>query len=706
MPAGNNLGSCYLWKNFASAGARINEWGVYVPYEKDDDGTVRYSEFMFRRANNGTTGPMHLCDLRLSLPALTKFWTALTEVGTWSTTTDATRIPGAGTTRWSNTAGDYLEGTIQGHTLWVRGYLTANGGFAIIKLDGSDSAAKGLPQVLRTDFYNVNGATNNGDGTWTFTTSENHPFATGATIKLESLGGLTGANATHQNITVLSATSFKVTATITGSYTGGGLASYFGIANLGNRYISSYDPVTQYGDEWFLVAEGLTAGDHTIRITPLGTAYGGGGSTAQRAYITGIAGAAASTAIGTANVDFGPLREITAYKVAGSQSAFVSAVEYAPTADPNNYIFTGEIHGAETELTSVFKVDGVLVDPPLGTYTAGTLIELARTGYYTHTATGSTQVATDVAQYTARAGQYEQLVAKHKITWKNAGRARAAYHGMLPVAVREHKSAVLRQQVFTRALVGDTLLDDITLNNDTQRANHAAQSTEFFSTDHDFRARMFMPDVAKNVNNWRQSTVDFAWMQDRSDGVDKTYFSRSTSNALETIAVNDVHDAETGWSVWRQRSTDGPFIVPASRLENDAFGVGRKEADAQLNQETVAAAGTTPSFLARIVNRRNCAALDPLQIKSVSYSIVEKLESNPSYSRAVATNVVVQPYECLFATLQTDCAWGGLDSTGYNFKLIPAAGALPSSGYTYVVTVTLTPRSGPAFQIRYRVRTI
>ena len=73
---------------------------------------------------------------------------------------------------------------------------------------------------------------------------------------------------------------------------------------------------------------------------------------------------------------------------------------------------------------------------------------------------------------------------------------------------------------------------------------------EFYhATAHRLRARVTMPDPSKNVNDWADPTA-MAFVQDRSDGVDKAYFGRSVGGA-ETVAVNDVHASETGWHVWR-----------------------------------------------------------------------------------------------------------------------------------------------------------
>lgn len=705
MPAGNNLGSCYLWRNFATGGNRSgNEYDVYVPYERLDDGTIRYGMYTFMRIVSGTTGVMHLAKIKLGLPVLNIWHAAHTKVGTWTTTVDTARIPNDGILARSSTAGDYIEGSVTGHTVFVRYATITNGGFGLVSLDGDFTAAKMLPAVKTQDFATITAALNNVDGTWTFTTSAAHGFSTGASIIIEDTVGLTGANATHLNITVLTATTFKVTATITGTWTSGGTVGYFSQADLGKRYIDFYG-VGPYYNEWAPLAQGLTDGAHTVRVVVKGTARLGGGSGNQRVYVSSFAAARGTTTIGTADVDMAYLYEALDFRQLAASSALVTAILYAPAADPANFQFLGDIHGNENAVSFDWKVDGEIVDIPRGSFRAGTQIEFVRKTEYVHPGTGSTVIAKVDTHYIARAGRASHITATQRITWLVAGTNRDAYQGMLSAGLTRRRGGAIDQPTFNRARLNDRIIEDLTANNDTQVSDGAAAEGEFYSTDSDLHMSVVI-DPAKNVNNWRQSTTDFAWLQDRSDGVDKLYFSRSTAAAPEPVAVNDAHDNETGWSIWVQRSTDGPFLVPASRLENDAFGVGRKEADAQLNQETVAAAGTTPTFLARIVNRRNCAALDPLQIKSVSYSIVEKLESNPSYSRAVATNVAVQPYECLFATLQTDCAWGGLDSTGYNFKLIPAAGALPSSGYTYVVTVTLTPRSGPAFQIRYRVRTI
>jgi hypothetical protein len=534
-----------LWRNFATSGARSGEYEIYVPFGTEL-GSARFGVYSFGAY---TGGVMHLGRIKEGVVVVNKWHNdgTVTKTGSWSSTSNATAIPGPGTAAYSATAGDTIQATVTGHTLIVRGYTNINGGFGLVAIDGDYSAAAWLPEVTSGDFKAITNVVS-GPGGVCRVTCAGHGFATGATVLVENAGGVTGLNNLRHTITSIDANTFDCDgSTFGGTYTSGGTAGYFAQADLGRRVLNTYSISISAFDEHFTLVEGLADGAHTITLRATGTAQAGGAS-GRRCYAVGFAAASAGQRLTDANASMGYLRDIVNHRASNAYSAIVSAIDYTPTGF-SNYQFLGEIHGNEAAVSLAWKVDGATVTPAAGELLAGSVLRLERTTTLSHPSTGAT-VATKVAEYQAAAGQPDALRCGQTITWSNAGTVRSGYHGMLPIADHPRTTSVLRQLPFNRALVGETLINSLTADNDSQLASSQATRVEFFhASAHRLRVRATMPAPDKNVNGWSDPSSQ-AFVQDRSDRVDKAYFARS-ANGAEAVAVNDVHASETGWHVWR-----------------------------------------------------------------------------------------------------------------------------------------------------------
>lgn len=535
----------FLWRNFATSGARAGEYELYVPFGAEL-GSPRYGVYTF---GPYTGGVMHLGRIKEGLPVINKWHNdgTVTKTGTWTSTSNATAIPGPGSAAYSVTAGDTIQAAVTGHTLLLRGYTNVNGGFGLVAIDGDYTAAAMLPAVSSGDFKAISGVAAGTGGVCRVTCTA-HGFVTGATVLVENAGGVTGLNNLRHTITVVNANTFDCDgSTFGGTYTSGGTAGYFAQADLGRRILNTYSISISAFDEHFPLVEGVTDGAHTITVRATGTAQAGGAS-GKRCYLVGFAAATAGGRLTDAGGSMGYLRDVVNYRSSNGYSALASAIEFTPTGF-SNYQFLGEIHGNEAQTALTWKVDGAAVSPAAGELLVGSVLRLERTSTLSHPSTGST-VATKAAEYQAAAGQPDALRCAQTITWSTAGTVRSGYHGMLPVGDHPRTTSTMRQTVFDRALVGATTVTSLTADNDSQTSGGQADRAEFYhATAHRLRARVTMPDTSKNVNGWADPTST-TFVQDRSDHIDKAYFARSASGA-EAVAVSSVHASETGWHVWR-----------------------------------------------------------------------------------------------------------------------------------------------------------
>ncbi len=537
----------YLYRNFAMSGYKAEQYEIYVPYA-NDQGTQRFAVYGFVFAN----GIYHMGRLLDGVPVINTRYTSLTQgtPGNWQVTTNEA-IFGGDATR-TNVAGETISGSVSGHTLLVRGPVLGNGGIALVSIDGDWTAATRLPEVTASDFTNITGAAASPSGEIRIT-APGHGLKTGAKVWIENVLGTTEANGLF-TVTVRDTSDFDLDGTtFTNSYTSGGTVGLFRQTDIGKRFVEFYTDGSAYFDETIPLVEGLVDGPHTVLLEATGTTRAGG-SDGARLYISALQAATAGTKPNDVNASMAYLREITNLRNSVSWSALVSAVEYTPTGFPLNYRFIGENHGNELQDSAIWRVDGVDVALVPGEYRAGVAAQLLAEGEYTHPSIFPvTPIAERSAVYTARVSDGHQIQIEQTIRWLRNGSTRTYYAGMLHVGVRDYLATGGTNTFADRVLVGTTLIDNLAVNDGSNKGAIPANSIEFFhSAEHDVRARLSMPNPALNVNGWVASSPDFAFVEDRNDDLaDKGYFSRQSFSNTRTVLVNEEHRSITGYRVWR-----------------------------------------------------------------------------------------------------------------------------------------------------------
>jgi hypothetical protein len=115
------------------------------------------------------------------------------------------------------------------------------------------------------------------------------------------------------------------------------------------------------------------------------------------------------------------------------------------------------------------------------------------------------------------------------------------------------------------------------------------------------------------------------------------------------------------------------------------------------------------TFLARIVGNDG-ACLTPAGVAAAEYSVYLLDDRDPDGRTAVEGHSAVSltVNDVLYGALQTDALWT-VDSIGYNFKHVLEVAAHPAfaiAGRRYLVEYTLTPTSGSAILLRFRMNVI
>jgi hypothetical protein len=405
---------------------------------------------------------------------------------------------------------------------------------------------------------------------------------------------------------------------------------------------------------------------------------------------------------------FAYLRDVTNLRAAGAYSSLASAIEFSPEGF-SNYPFLGEIHGNETAGTWDWSIDGTSASLLPGQFERGAVVKLERATQLTHPSLAGAAVADKSAEYEARAGQLAGLICRQRVRWLTAGTARAAYHGMLHAGHRPSWLVGSRSE-FRFARIGGESIGPLGAADGAQQGMLPANSIEFSDPRHTLRARLFMPDAAKNVNDWTRSAPSYAFVEDRTDGALKGYFARSTQSQPEPVAVGDIHESETGWQIWRAEDR-GPLVAAAARALDTGLSAGRALAGTGPELQAIAVAGARPTLLARLILAETAAPLDSLSIDSVRYTVSELDPQDPSRADTLAghSRVALQPADVLRADLVRDAAWGETDSLGYNFRWQAGGDAqplLPTAGRNYRIEFEIIPRAGTPLVLRFRFRTI
>jgi len=131
-------------------------------------------------------------------------------------------------------------------------------------------------------------------------------------------------------------------------------------------------------------------------------------------------------------------------------------------------------------------------------------------------------------------------------------------------------------------------------------------------------------------------------------------------------------------------------------------------ADASDIQGTVFKNGSA-TLLARVVGDDG-AAVTQAEIAQADYTVYLLDQDDPDAGTAVTghANVVVSVASLIQDSLQVDSVWD-VDQTGYNFKHVldvSANQAFAVAGRTYRIAFRLSPVSGQAILVRFRVHAI
>jgi hypothetical protein len=258
--------------------------------------------------------------------------------------------------------------------------------------------------------------------------------------------------------------------------------------------------------------------------------------------VSGFAAATAATTMATAGAAMGYVRDITNLRSPNTFSKMTIAPEYTPDGF-TNYQYMGGNHGNETLVSQQFLVNGVVTAPAAGVLTSGTTIRSELTSNLIHPSTGATVIAVKTGNYTGTAAG---MVYDYSLDWNNAGTARNSYYGMMHVGTRQYIASTLQNIRFDRFLVGNNLITSIAANNESAVGLAQTDLTAAFSTAHDTVAVLYLPDLAANVDNFSRAGTG-AFLQDRTDGTEKLYFSRSSATGTEAITTSTLHTGEIQW---------------------------------------------------------------------------------------------------------------------------------------------------------------
>ena len=540
-----------VWKSHTASGNQANAYEVYVPTRRapgQTDATIRYAYFRYRN----DLGVYNLVAFGEALPGDFLAYDAGSGV-TSSGFSSTAAISGSytGNVAYSTTPGHYLEFTGTGHSVGLRHTKASNGGFVLVTIDGSSSLPNLLAQVSSADFKDVSNAANNGSGGLRITTSSAHGLSTGARIFVENVGGITLSTSGPWVVTVVSSTQFDLDSSSgnwSGTFTSGGSIGYFRQADIGARYAHSGPIGVTWTDLWTPIADGLTDGSHAVRITALGSAFSGG-SGGGRSFVQGVGFCSASTRF-TAGVGGGDVAAMHWARVhdfvsAGTYSAISNAVFAEKVGGGLGSIAVTNIHGNETQSSWTLTVDGTADTLASDEYAIGYEVDFDSAGEVTY---DGDKIADLVSTYRHRVGGEQQLRTFGNFAWSTDVELDNQYHGMLPLGIRNPNAAApaVVNLAFDTVDLGGTTIASLD-NDDNSSLGHVAASTiEAYSTTGTLRARTRL--LAYQSLNGAD-----VFLIDRSDGLDKAYFDRSTG-PVRTVDDATVDYFDHGLGIWRQAS--------------------------------------------------------------------------------------------------------------------------------------------------------
>ena len=475
----SGVGSSWLWKHSSTTLGLAASWWAFVPVSTDG----YYASFGLGTFNVAGCIP-HLGRMHLGLIGSFKHHSAgsgVTKTGAWTTST--VDYAPAGSASYSVTAGDQISFAVTGHTLVMRSVGMANGGYAVVSIDGSWTAANRLPVFTSADY-------------------------------------------------------------------GSGLCR---ASDVGKCYVNTGTNGLAWPDLHTPLAEGLADSAHTVVFEATNTkpTY----SSATRAYIGGVVGCSAAD-VGQ-NLTSGARVIAFVETVHDFRGNGASAMVYTPSvekATPGTYEFLGEVHGAETLESIVVEVDGVDRSAAAAdAYYGGTVINIRVVSTVASTDATGTPVLRKNNNHTFSTTGACPAVTAMRHTWLVAKRVGSAYPLMLPIGVSRSAGGApaLENTRWDKLYIGDysSIPSDLTTNGNAQHGNVRTTLAVATSSQHTRKAYATLLDGGRCLDFFAHSGPDNAFVIDRSDGMDKVYFSRSSLTNIERFAVGDTVDGAIGFGI-------------------------------------------------------------------------------------------------------------------------------------------------------------
>lgn len=285
-----------------------------------------------------------------------------------------------------------------------------------------------------------------------------------------------------------------------------------GTLNPTDRVIDQYSAVLT-ADTVVRLADDLSAEAHTIVLTCTG--YKRAASSDTRLYLSGLDYCATTTRMSAVGAI---MRDVNI-----SINNNVSAWEYA--LGVNGAVLCGGLHGYEGQTALTIAVDSVETVLENNQSATGGELTVVRTTqlFSAGVDAGATQIADVSTTYTLNPTTGLNINAV--FDWLVNASITQAFAAMMPVDDTYDKG-------------GNISTSDVTLldNDDSIKAQGAGNLLMAWDIDGYYGAAVYVYDENGTLLNWLNSS-DFAYIQDRTAGFNKMYFSRVDAPATESVAV-------------------------------------------------------------------------------------------------------------------------------------------------------------------------
>jgi hypothetical protein len=316
---------------------------------------------------------------------------------------------------------------------------------------------------------------------------------------------------------------------------GGNLASTVLVANGGtlnptdriiDAYLNLWDAYEFYHA---FLADNLTNEAHTVRVTVTG--YKDVGSSGVRLYFAGYGYGNDALTCASSGASLLKYYTTSNWTISNALSIWEFAYQYKPTG-ATNFQWMGHTDSLKY-VSRAYTQDGEALTPANDSLYGGYEIIMTQVSEVKHPESGPNVGSVTVAYKVGSSG----LRVVHDLTWLVAGQG-TAYPAMMPMlaAFNRGKNAISPTNYTLSA------------NDDSVVANAKSKALLLWQQTGLYGAMLYFPNLAL-INGFVNCTTSFAWLQDRSDTINKGYISRSDTN--ESIAINDVWRSDAIYRVTR-----------------------------------------------------------------------------------------------------------------------------------------------------------